>query len=77
LKELGIITTSKPFLDSNWQEMWARFYMVNNFFRALVGNNNGKFKTFFAEFVPLPIERMLTGEGGNMYDSKLDFMAAS
>lgn len=61
LKELGIIVTSKPFLDNNWEEMWARFYLVNQFFRALIGNNNSKFKEYFGKFIPIPIELLLDG----------------
>jgi len=61
----------KPFLDDGWQEMWARFYVVNNFFRSCIGNNNSKFKGFFGEFVPIPIEKLLEQENGH-YNAQMD-----
>jgi len=72
LKELGIMITMKPFLDDSWQEMWARFYIVNNFFRACIGNNNSKFKGYFGEFVPIPIEKLLEQENGNYGHINMD-----
>lgn len=42
--------------------MWARFYIINNFYRALIGNNNSKFKNYFGEFIPIPIEKLLDQE---------------
>lgn len=69
LKELGIYVTMKPYQDSSWEEMWSRFYIVNNFYRAFIGNNNGKFKNFFADFIPMPIEKLLDKEYGGFAKS--------